>query len=377
MKVIIITNIISPYRVPLFNILAQGIDVDLKVIFLAEKEANRNWQILKDKINFEYLILPGVHKFISSKEIPIHINWGLLRELYHYNPDIIITSGYDNIAYWVAYLFCKLFKKKYILWNETTLLSTKKLNSFVGKMKRNIIKGADLYVTFGTKAAEYLVYMGAQKENIHIGVNTVDMDCFRREVIKFRNSATFIEERPKFPKILFLYVGQLIKRKGVFQILNGLSKMNNPDIGLLIVGNGPLEQELKRFCHSQGLTNVFFMGFKQQDELPKYYALADIFILPSFEEVWGLVVNEALASGLYVLCSNKAGAAYDLIREQWNGRIFDPYDENGIVEIIQETVKNVEEIKIRRPLISNHACQEFSIQRSARAFLDAFRRLDE
>jgi len=69
--------------------------------------------------------------------------------------------------------------------------------------------------------------------------------------------------------------------------------------------------------------------------LVKYYALADILVLPSFEEVWGLVVNEALASGLYVLSSKFAGASYDLIKEGWNGKVFDPHNIDEIIELIK------------------------------------------
>lgn len=73
----------------------------------------------------------------------------------------------------------------------------------------------------------------------------------------------------------------------------------------------------------------------QQEELIKYYALSDIFILPSFEEVWGLVINEALASGLYVLSSKYAGASYDLIKEGWNGEIFNPKNIEEIIGLIK------------------------------------------
>ena len=104
--------------------------------------------------------------------------------------------------------------------------------------------------------------------------------------------------------------------------------------------------------------------------LPKYYALADVLILPSFEEVWGLVVNEALAGGLYVLCSNRAGAAYDVIQEGWNGVLFDPHDVDRLATLIQQTKKQIGGIRARREAISEHACREFSIERSAKAFLD-------
>jgi len=369
----IVTNIISPYRVPLFNRLSKEDDLDLKVIALAEKEANREWQIAKEQIEFDYHVLRGFHKFIWSKEIPIHLNWGLWKALQRYKPDVLITSGYDAPAYWEAFLYCKLFKKKFILWNGTTLLSTEKTSGLIGCMKRVIIRKADRYIAYGTKAAEYLVHMGAPEERIHVGVNTVDMDWYRKKVNEVRREKTFKKERLKYPEFLMLYVGQLIERKGVKQLLKALCEREDPDIGLLIVGSGPQEKELKHFCQDQNLHNIHFEGFHQREDLPGYYALADVLVLPSFKEVWGLVVNEALASGLYVLCSNQAGAAYDLVKENWNGRTFDPHDVDQLAELIRETKEQIEEIRARREAISAHACREFGIERSAKAFLDVIR----
>jgi len=372
-KVTIVTNIISPYRVPLFNRLSKEDDLDLKVIALAEKEANREWQIAKEQIVFDYHVLPGFHKFIRSKEIPIHLNWGLWKALRRYKPDVVITSGYDAPAYWEAFLYCKLFKKKFILWNGTTLLSTRTTGGFIGQAKRFIIRGADRYVTYGTKAAEYLESLGAPKEKIHIGVNTVDMQWFRDQSRKIRAEAKYELWRSHYPGMLLLFVGQLIPRKGLRQLLYAFSKLKDPDIGLMVVGSGPEERSLRKLCEELGVRNVYWEGFHQQNELPYYYSLSDALVLPSIKEVWGLVVNEALASGLYVLCSNRAGAAHDLIKENWNGKMFDPHDVDQLAGLIRETKGQIEEIRARREAISEQACQEFGIERSAKAFLDAIR----
>jgi len=370
-RVLLITNIISPYRIPLFNYLCNQSGLEFKVITLGEKEANRQWQIMKNQIEFDYQILPGWHKFIWSKEMPLHLNWGLWRILQTYQPDVLVTSGYDALAYWEAFVYSKIHNKRFILWNGTTLLSTGKMRGLAGLMKRIIIKGADRYVSYGTKAAEYLEYFGAPRERIHVGVNTVDMEWYRREWYAAKEGVSFQVERPKYPPVMLLYVGQLIERKNVKRVLEALVRLRDPDLGIFIVGSGPQESELREFCRGFEMHNVYFEGFKQQSELPRYYSMADILVLPSIKEVWGLVVNEALATGLYVLCSNRAGAAYDLIKEGWNGRVFDPYNVDQLAELIHATKLQIEEIRARREAISEHACREFSIERSAKAFLDA------
>jgi len=372
-KAILITNIISPYRVPLFNIISEEGDFDFKVIVLAEREKNREWQILKEKIRFNYQVLFGWHWFIWSekREVAIHLNKGVFKILFEHKPDVVITSGYDSLAYWQAFLYCKLYRKKFILWNGTTLLSAGSTRGIRGLLKRIIVKGADGYIAYGTKAKEYLEYLGAKSENIYIGTNTIDTKYFQSKVIEHRNKDSFKRDRKRYPKCLLLYVGQLIRRKGVNQVLKALDYLKDLEIGLLIVGVGPEERNLKTFCVEKNLQNVFFEGFQQQKKLSKYYALADVFILPSFEEVWGLVINEALASGLCVLSSKYAGASYDLVKEGWNGDIFDPNNVEEIVELVKRVKKNIEDVRERRDDIRQYACNEFSIERSAQEFTKA------
>jgi len=373
-KVILLTNIITPYVIPLFNHIYQAGGFNFKVIALAETEKNREWQLAKEKIKFDYKILSGWHLFSykKEKEISTHFNWGVLRSLSKFNPDIIIIGGYDNLAYWQAFFYCKILGKKCILWSGTTLLSTGSLIGIRGVLKRIIIKGANKYIAYSTKAKEYLEYFGADSKDIHIGTNTVDVNFFNKSVSQYRNGKSFSEERKKFPKIMLLYVGQLVQRKGVKQVLKALNTFNDSDIGFMVVGSGPEEENLKKFCNENNLKNVFFEGFHQQNELPKYYALADIFILPSFEEVWGLVVNEALASGLYVLCSKYAGAAYDLINNE-NGVIFNPKNIDEIAKSIKNARNQIELIRSKREKISNWAKNNLSIEKSGDAFISAIK----
>jgi len=374
-KVLLITHSIAPYRIPLFNYINQMGDFDFKVVTLAEREKNRNWRINHNEIKFNQKVLPGLHFFIygEKREIPIHLNGKVIVTIWQYNPDVIITAGYDSLAYWQAFLYCKIFKKKYILWNESSLLSVGSIKGIRGLLKRFIIKGSNNYVAFGTKAKEYLEFLGANPKNVFTSVNTVDLEYFRGEFLKLKKDRNLFAKRKKYPKILFLFVGQLIKRKGVIQILSALDILKDNEIGLLIIGDGPEENKLKNYCRENNLDNVFFEEFKQQEELAKYYSLTDIFILPSFEEVWGLVVNEALASGLYVLCSKYSGSAYDLIKEGWNGKIFNPNNIDEIVNLIKQTKEQIDNIRKMRETISQYTCRDFGIKESAQAFLEAIK----
>ena len=375
-KVLLVTNIVSPYRIPLYNYISQNKDFEFRVIALAEKEKNREWILPKKKIKFSFEILQGLNLFFTKEmsEIPIHINVGLFERIWKYKPDIIITSGYDSLAYWQSFFYCKIFRKKYILWNGTTLLSSKSIHGFRGILKRIIIRGADKYIVYGTKAKEYLEYFGAKPKNIFISTNTVDIKYFHDNVFENRTKPSFLEERKKYPKILFLYIGRLVKLKGLIQTLKAFKVLNSRQIGLMIVGSGSEEENLKKFSKENKIKNIFFKGFHQQDELPKYYALADVLILPSFREVWGLVVNEALAGGLYVLSSKYAGASYDIIKET-NGKILDPDNVSGIAEKIKFCENNLEKIKKRRISISNWATRNIGIEKNGNVFISGIKSL--
>lgn len=371
-KVILFTNIITPYIIPLYNYINQKGNFNFDVVTLAEREKNREWKLNRERILFNYKILPGLNLFFYGKkrEKSIHLNFGVFVFLLIHNPDIIIISGYDCLAYWQAFLYCKLFRKKCILWNGTTLLSAGSLKGVKGFLKRFIIKKSDRFIAYGTKAKEYLEYFGAKPGNIYISLDTVDVNYFQEKVTNFKYRPDVLEDKKKLSNTVILYVGQLIKRKGVIQVLEALKILNDLEISFLIVGSGPEEVNLKKFCNDNNIKNVFFEGFHQQEELPKFYALADIFILPSFEEVWGLVINEALASGLFVLCSKYAGAAYDLINDE-NGVIFDPYNIEEIVESIKKVKDNISFLRSKRDQISQWAVQNLSIERSGEAVISA------
>jgi len=376
-KVMILTNILSPYRIPLFEALASQSDIKLHVVLLAENEANRQWRVQLENPNFSCQVLPGVHSFFPQWELHLHVNWGIHRTIRRVRPDVLIVSGYDSLAYWLALLWSRVYGIPLVLWFASSLLSARYRRGVIASAKRFFVRKAHAYVAFGTKAAECLVALGANPKKVFMGLNTVDVNWFRDRSAELRRHPFFASERSKYPSLMLLYVGQFVERKNLERLLEALAKLDDPSIGLFLVGSGPLESQLRALCHSRGIRNVFFEGFKQQAELPRYYALADVFVLPSTREVWGLVVNEALASGLYVLCSNRAGAAYDLIKEGWNGRTFDPYDVNQLAELIRETKEQIEEIRARREAISEHACREFGIERAAKAFLDAIKAVTE
>jgi glycosyltransferase involved in cell wall biosynthesis len=371
-RVLIVTNFLSPYRTPLLASLAAREDLEIMGVSRAESAAGREWKSERATAPFDSQVLPGIHWSLPAREFHLHVNWGLFGVIRRFRPDVILTSGYEHFTFLRAMLYAKLLRKPFVFWFESTLLSAEHTGGLIGAVKRFLVRRADAIVAFGSKAQECALAYGASPQRVFVGLNTVDMDRYRRDYRAAAADSSLATQRTAYPPVVLLYVGRLIPLKNTERILEAFARVDDPELGLVFVGSGPEQPRLEAYCAAHGVRNVRFEGFHQQAELPRFYALGDVLILASLKEVWGLVVNEALASGLYVLCSTRAGAGYDLLRDRWNGRLFDPYSVDELADCIRDAKARITEIRARREEISEHACREFGIERSARAFVEAF-----
>lgn len=347
-KVLLLTNILSPYRVPLFNILSKVLNkkgIKFKVVFMAENEHNREWRIRKDELEVDYTVLPGWHHFIWKYELPIHINWSIWKSLRQESPDVIISGGYSYLSNWFALIYCKLLHKKLILWTGTTPESVKGKCFLRSGLRKTFIKNCNAFVTYGERSADFLNDSGIDSNSIFIGCNVGDVDFFRKAVAAYRMGKDFQKEKSKFSAPLLLYVGQLIPRKGILQLIAALSELKSQPWHLLIVGNGPLRQTIEeRLRINQINDRVHLIGFQDKEKLVKFYALADIFVFPSLLDPFGIVVSESLASGLFTITSKYAGASWDLIKQGENGLII---DSKNIEELRSAIIKAIDIVSNR------------------------------
>jgi len=346
MKLAIVTNIIAPYKVPFFSRLSKFPGIELTVYSGAKTHKHRRW-VIKDEYDFKHKILKGIVVNLANKHndpICLHIQPSVFYELYKDKTDIVICVGYVPLTPIISFLFCKIFKKPFIMWSGTIIKSEQsKKNIFKRFAKKIIIKKSNAYLAYGSYAKDFLIKYGAKDKNIFICSNAVDNEYFSQGCKRHGREIEKIKEQlgVRDNKII-LYVGQLIKRKGVFDLLKAfkLIKKEVQNVSLLIIGNGPIEIKLKQYCRENDLVDVIFVGFRQKDELIKYYAIADIFVLPSSNEVWGLVINEAMACGLPIITTNKVGASGDIVKNGINGYIIEPKNLEMLSEKILKILKN-------------------------------------
>jgi len=374
MKVLFITNIISPYRVPLFNYLNTFSEHKTKVFFLAETAKHMRWRVDKKTIKFDYEILDGVNIFIPRMEWTLHLNKAVVKKLNLEDPDVIVALGYDYPAVIIALIWAKIKKKRFVLWSGSTLNSSKSRKFWINLAKKKIIISCDAYVSYGSKATEYLLYYGAEERKIVTAFNTVDVNYWMRKCDELCSHERVLKLRKSFPSSNILFVGQLIPRKGVGILLDAFKKLQNmhgmKKVGLIIVGDGTERKQYEQHCSTFNVKNVFFVGYKQQEEIIDYFLISNIFVLPSFSEVWGLVVNEAMACGLPIICSQQAGAARDLVRNGLNGYQYDP--KNG--EELKEKLKLIlskEELRKKMAQMSREIIKSYTIEKYAQNLLKA------
>lgn len=327
-RLVILTEIISPYRLPLFNALARRQDVDLHVIFLAETDPSlRQWRVYKEEIKFSHEILPSWRKRLGGYNLLL--NRGVGRALNAASPDIILCGGYSYIASWQALLWARSRHIPFLLWSESHLQDRRRGHFLVEFLKSQFLRKCDGFIVPGQAAQEYLRAHRIRQQSVFVAPNAVDNDLFSTGAATARQNAAARRRELDLPNRYFLFVGRLVREKGVFDLLAAyarLSERMRQEIELVFVGDGPSRQRLEVQAASIQPGVVKFAGFAHREELATYYGLAEALVLPTYTDTWGLVVNEAMACGSPLILSRVAGCAADLVKENWNGLLVPPAD---------------------------------------------------
>ncbi len=296
MQVLWLTNLPAPYRFPIWDQMSKA--VDLKVVFLLKKKNWRNWpEPIGRDWKHSYLSLNS----LQVSEYDIIPSFRGVKAILK-NIDVAIIGGWESPIYIQAILKAKKKSIKVIQFYESTSDSHRFKSGPIPFIRKLILKKADSVVTISESSKEALIMMGISPNKIITIFNPVDVSWFHSFA---RNHRTPVTSGHRY-----IYVGQLIERKNVATILRSFAAIRNDDDTLTIAGDGPLAPDLKILAASLGIAeSVTFAGHQSQEELAKLYATSNTLILASTNEVWGLVVNEALASGLHVIVSDKCGVA--------------------------------------------------------------------
>jgi glycosyltransferase involved in cell wall biosynthesis len=207
----------------------------------------------------------------------------------------------------------------------------------VESLKKIFFGRCDAFVVPGKSALDYLEQMGVPAESIFIARNAVDINLFSEIGRKSRAEAARARTQMALPARYFLFVGRLVREKGVLDLLAAYRQLPanlREQIGLVFAGDGPLRAELELLARDVYPGMIHFAGFVDRNDLALYYGLAECLVFPTYTDTWGLVVNEAMACGLPVICTNVAGCAAELV--QSNGRVVDPGSDSQLSQAMIE-----------------------------------------
>ena len=294
------TNIPTPYRIPTWEIL--HLRIRFHLIFLAKMELGRDWDLDNSLRGFSKLYL-NERVLYPLASVPIYFNFiKPIREIRKLRAKSIYIDGWESPALFMSALYAKRQGMRLIYGYRSTQDSHRFTNFIIRKIRSSILSQADFIVTAGSASTKAVEAMGIASEKIVTLFNPVDVSWFHSFARNHRTPVTSGHH--------YIYVGQLIERKNVATILRSFAAIRNDADTLTIAGDGSLARDLKNLAASLGIAeSVTFAGHRNQEELAKLYAASNTFILASTNEVWGLVVNEALASGLHVVVTDKCGVA--------------------------------------------------------------------
>lgn len=348
-RLVIVTDIIAPYRVPVFNCLSDILGGRLLVLFMGETEAKRQWAVPSKDIRFQYEVLSGRGFRIKNHLDTTHfLNLFAPFNLNRFNPTLIVIGGYHHYTSYIVWLYAKIARKKICLWCENNVNDIRSGSFITELVKKAYIKSCDGYIVPGVASRHYLKNYGIDSDRIITAPNAIDTGLFKKHMPPLRELKYIRSEFRKqwgLSKFNLLFVGRLSPEKGMSIVLNVLSILQHDgmDVGLIIVGDGPLRIEYESRVKKEGIKHTAFVGFQEQHKLPFYYSQGDILIMPSKSEAWGLVVNEAMTCGVPVICSGNVGAAEDMVIEGKTGFVCDSVP--GYVSKIETMITDQKTLK--------------------------------
>lgn len=329
MKVLYITNLASPYRVDFFNELNKY--CNLTVLFERKTANDRN-----DKWYCNGFEFNGI--FLKSKNIgnEASISFEIIKYLKQ-DFDIIILGGYSTPTAMIDSVYMKLHKISYVLNADGGLINygEKKICKII---KTFFISSAKYWLSSGKETNKYLIYYGAKEDKIYNFPfsSLKKTDILKKPISKEIKKQFKNEFIVPYDKVI-LSVGQFIPRKGFDWMIEAYKDLDH-SIGIYIIGGKPTDEYLK-LKKKYKMNNLHFVDFQDRETIKKWYQLSDLFVLPTREDIWGLVVNEAMAQGLPVITTNKCIAGVELIENGINGYILYVDDREKLLKTTIEFFK--------------------------------------
>lgn len=327
-RVAVVTGLPAPYREPVFEELSRRTCVALRVFYAARGHDDVAWEAAKSS-PFEYdrAFLPNLTPR-RLRRLPLlgYANLGLARQLDEFQPDYLIVYGYNQLVHWLAFHWARAHGVPFALRSDSNVYLDQN-GALQSRIRRRLLRGvvarAAAVLTVGTANELYWRRYGASDHQIFRAPYAIDNDRVARLV----GDASLRDDA----RVRLLYAGRLIERKGVDVLLGAFEEICEAcNLSLTIVGDGPERRRLASMQSPRARARTRWLGKLSNEAAVQAMGNADLFILPSRYEPWGLVVNEAMAAGLPVIAHRHCGAAIDLIEHGRTGWIVEEISADGL-----------------------------------------------
>lgn len=352
MKILLLTNVPSPYRVRFFNELGRLCELTVLYQKRVSSERNSKW-VAKSENNYKSVFLKGISTGVDNAFCPGVIKY------FSKKYDAIIICGYASPTEILAVEWCKIRKIPYILEGDGAFVKSE--SSIKEKLKKHLISGGTLFLSTCKEHDNYYIHYGADPTKIrrYLFSSLLKADILSKPVAmndkkNIRNKLGMKEGQ------IVLAVGQFIYRKGFDILMHAAKKIDN-SVGIYIVGDTPTDEYLS-LLQKLKLENVHFVGFKTKTELIEYYQASDVFVLPTREDIWGLVINEAMANGLPIVTTDRCNAGLELVENGINGFVVPVNDKNELKNAIMRVLAAKSDMGVA----SIHKISEYTIENMAK-----------
>ncbi|MFD2569439.1 glycosyltransferase family 4 protein [Spirosoma soli] len=391
MRVLIVHNILwAHYKSSVFQALQQLVDkqinVDMKVLQIARNERSRAGIETTANTDGETTAAPAYQynyellfdRFAEDIGV-VERTRALLQRAKAYKPDVINLTGYYDPAQLMLLVWAKRRGIRVIIQNESTVADHER-GGWKERLKRWIFSQCDGFFCFGSSSADYLIQLGVRPEQILLRKSAVDNNALLSAYQRALPTRLAQQKALGLCANNFVFVGRLIDFKNLPSLINAFAEARRQSIesagwGLIMLGDGPQYDALIRQVANLNLSDwVKILPGRPWFKVPDVLALANVLVLPSRSEPWGLVVNEAMACGMPVLVSNRCGCVQDLVHDGQNGLVFDPDQPAQLTRSLLRFMQN-EVNAAQMGQLSQRIIAPYAPEMVAQEMLDGFKKI--
>lgn len=327
------------YSAPLYRLLANEPDIDLTVYFYSPMGAEEYVDAEFGKAikwdtplleGYRHHFLPNLRRSNDVRGTTSMINPRIVGEILRNRYDAVWMHGYMFVSDWLALAASCfsgtpiLYRSEASLYYDANVRRPLLLRIVKPRLLRFLFRRVARFLAIGTLNREFYIAHGARPEKVFHVPYTVDNDHFAQKTSEYQRQRDRIraEMGLKPEDVTFLFAAKMTPQKAPLELLRAYQKLAEiPNKALIMAGDGKLRAEAEDYAARNGLSNVHFVGFANQSELPKYYGISDVFVRPDglYKGDWGLTVNEAMVAGLAVIATDSIGASVDLVKSGENG----------------------------------------------------------